>query len=50
METVRVGTVNIDNLNLPVVMDKNAYESDGIIVVNRIKPHTSFSADRKRHY
>ncbi len=45
METVRVGTVNIDNLNLPVVMDKNAYESDGIIVVNRIKPHTSFSAD-----
>lgn len=27
---------------LPVLMDANASEADGIIVVNRIKPHTSF--------
>ena len=51
MEVVKVDNLNnVDNVdngecNLPVVMDKNAYEADGIIVVNRIKPHTSFSAD-----
>ena len=27
---------------MPVYMDKHAYESDGIIVINRIKPHTAF--------
>ena len=26
----------------PVYMDKNAYESDGVILINRIKPHTDF--------
>ncbi|MCY6484129.1 lactate racemase domain-containing protein [Clostridium aestuarii] len=29
----------------PVYMDKNAYYSDGIVVVNRIKPHTDFNGD-----
>ena len=24
-------------------MDRNAWESDGIVVINRIKPHTDFS-------
>jgi len=28
----------------PVYFDKNAYGSDGIIVVNRVKPHTDFLA------
>ena len=27
---------------LPVYMDNNAYQSDGIIVINRVKPHTAF--------
>jgi len=27
---------------LPVYMDKNAYQSDGIILINRVKPHTAF--------
>ncbi|WP_307343182.1 lactate racemase domain-containing protein [Caldalkalibacillus uzonensis] len=27
---------------VPVYMDKNAYHADGIVVVNRVKPHTSF--------
>jgi hypothetical protein len=27
---------------MPVYMDKHASESDGIIVINRIKPHTAF--------
>ena len=30
---------------VPVVIDKNAYSADGIIVVNRVKPHTSFHSD-----
>jgi hypothetical protein len=28
----------------PVFMDKNAWESDGIILINRVKPHTDFHA------
>ncbi|MFB3787963.1 MAG: lactate racemase domain-containing protein [bacterium] len=28
---------------LPVFMDRNACEADGIVVLNRIKPHTDFS-------
>ncbi|HWR28694.1 MAG TPA: lactate racemase domain-containing protein [Negativicutes bacterium] len=27
---------------LPVYVDKNAYHADGIIVINRVKPHTAF--------
>ena len=39
METVESG--RIDN-GMPVTLDKNASEADGIIVFNRIKPHNSF--------
>ncbi len=39
MEVVRIGTS--DN-GLPVHMDRNAWESDGIVVINRIKPHVAF--------
>lgn len=36
--------VEIDRLEngLPVYMDKYAYSADGIVVINRIKPHTAF--------
>lgn len=27
---------------IPVFMDKNVYESDGVILINRIKPHTDY--------
>jgi len=27
----------------PVLMDRNAWQSDGVLVVNRVKPHTRFS-------
>jgi hypothetical protein len=39
-----MGVVTLDVLpnGLPVYMDKFAFESDGIIVINRIKPHTAF--------
>jgi hypothetical protein len=39
MEVVRIGTS--DN-GLPVHMDRHAWEADGIIVINRIKPHVAF--------
>lgn len=36
--------VELDRLEngLPVYMDKYAYGTDGIVVINRIKPHTAF--------
>lgn len=39
METVQIGTTQEGH---PVFIDRHAAESDGIIVINRIKPHTSF--------
>lgn len=32
-------------LELGVFMDKHAYEADGVILVNRIKPHTAFHGE-----
>ena len=40
MEVVEVGTTA--EQNVPVVADANAVAADGIVVVNRIKPHTDF--------
>ncbi len=40
MDTVEVGT---NSFGLPIHFDRNAFEADGIIVLNRIKPHTSFT-------
>ena len=39
METVEIG---ISANGLPVHLDKHAHEADGIVVVNRIKPHVAF--------
>lgn len=39
METVFLGT---SELGKPVYMDKNAYESDGVILSCRLKPHNAF--------
>ena len=39
METVRIPAAGLDN---KVFMDRAAYEADGIVLVNRIKPHTDF--------
>jgi hypothetical protein len=39
MEAVRVGTTDD---GIPVWWDQHAYEADGVVLVNRIKPHTSF--------
>lgn len=40
METVNLGT---NQFGLPICFDANAFGADGIIVVNRLKPHTSFT-------
>ncbi len=39
MEVCRIG---VTDKGLPVYIDKNAFEADGIILLNRVKPHTSF--------
>jgi hypothetical protein len=41
MEVVQLGMVD----TIPVYMDKYAYEADGIIVINRVKPHQVFKGD-----
>jgi hypothetical protein len=40
MDTVTLGT---NSFGLPVHFDRNAHEADGIVLLNRIKPHTSFT-------
>jgi hypothetical protein len=39
MEVVKLGTVETGD----VFMDRNAYESDGVLVLNRVKLHTCFA-------
>lgn len=39
METVRIGTLSNGS---PLCIDKFAHDADGIVLINRIKPHTSF--------
>jgi len=39
MDVVEIGT---SRFGFPVLVDKQAAEADGIIVINRIKPHTEF--------
>jgi hypothetical protein len=43
MDTVVVGTSHI---GLPIFFDQNAFAADGVVLLNRIKPHTDF---RGRH-
>lgn len=42
METVHLGDVTDGGATLPVYIDRLAYEADGIVAVNRIKPHSAF--------
>lgn len=42
LETLVLGTSPI---GLPIYFDRDAYEADGIICLNRIKPHTDFRAN-----
>ena len=40
METVVLGT---NSFGHPIHFDQNAFDADGIILLNRVKPHTSFT-------
>lgn len=40
MDVVQCG---MSDIGLPVLMDKQAYEADGIVIINRIKAHNAFS-------
>ncbi len=40
METVTLGT---NRFGLPIHFDRNAFDADGIVLLNRLKPHTSFT-------
>jgi hypothetical protein len=42
MEVVEIGRLDS---GLPVYIDKNAYGADGIVVINRVKPHTAFRGE-----
>ena len=44
MDVVEIGRLDEDT---PVCCDKNAFESDGIVVCNRIKAHTAFAAEHE---
>ena len=44
METLVVGTSPI---GLPIHFDRNAHAADGIMLLNRVKPHTDFHAARE---
>ena len=41
MDTMVLGT---NPVGLPIYFDKNAYQADGIVLLNRVKPHTDFHA------
>lgn len=42
METVQIGTVRDEGKELPVLIDRHAAQADGIVAINRVKPHTAF--------
>lgn len=42
MEVVEIGEIYN---GLPVFIDKFAYDADGIIIINRVKPHTAFRGE-----
>jgi hypothetical protein len=43
--SMEVVEVDRGGLEMPLFMDKYAYDSDGVILVNRIKPHTAFHGE-----
>ncbi|WP_418283107.1 DUF362 domain-containing protein [Halorubrum sp. DTA98] len=43
MDIERVATVDVGGERTPVNVAKAALEADGIVVVNRVKPHTNFT-------
>lgn len=46
MEVVRIGELP-DDVHTPVYCDKNAAEADGIVLYNKVKPHTDFKGEHE---
>ncbi len=46
-EVVEIGVTDVGIKGLPVYIAKEAYESDGILLINRIKAHTSFTGNHE---
>lgn len=46
MEVVQVGTIE-DGAHTPVFCDKYAAQADGIVVYNKVKPHTDFKGEHE---
>ncbi|MDR1936598.1 MAG: DUF362 domain-containing protein [Candidatus Accumulibacter sp.] len=44
METVRLGAVEAGGHRWDVFTDRLAFEADGVLLLNRVKPHTDFSS------
>lgn len=46
MEVEEIGTLFVEELGreVPVHMDRNACQADGIVIIARVKPHTGFRA------
>ena len=44
METVQIGAVEAAGKSWDVFTDRLAFEADGILLLNRVKPHTDFSS------
>ena len=40
MDVVELG---VNDVGLPIYFDRNAFAADGIILINRVKPHTDFT-------
>lgn len=46
MDVVRIGTMN-DAAYTPIFCDKYAAEADGIVIYNKVKPHTDFKGEHE---
>lgn len=46
MEVVQIGCLD-DEVNTPVYCDKLAAEADGIVLYNKVKPHTDFKGEHE---
>lgn len=44
METVVLGT---NKVGLPIYFDRNAHSADGVVLLNRVKPHTDFHSEHE---
>lgn len=46
MDVVQIGTMN-DAAHTPIFCDKYAAEADGIVIYNKVKPHTDFKGEHE---